>query len=581
MNQARTKLKAAVFAEKLDDCVNRLEKTVQEQSNDEKGQALLDRLNQQLQEHRQRGYLTVAFVGQYSAGKSSTIASLTGRGDINIDTDIATDEVAEYHWNNIRLIDTPGLYTERTAHDATTYEALAQADLVVYTLTYALFDSVTLQDFRRLAFEKTLQPKMLLLVNKANCEAGEWDARVANYKSSLEKSLQPHSLSEFPVCFADALDYREGAEDNDEELVAESGFEAFIDALNRFVEEKGVYGQLDTPARIVLEHADEAEILFQRSDSQDGAYLQQLHQLKRRNRLQRERLRTKVRDICTRLAGEVREQGNLLASSVGEAGGGAEAASISAQEAVQQVAQQANLELEQAANNVLDELQEDFRDVLSGPLAEQFVQPLAIADQSVNARNVREDTQDLERLKGQVRTLANIGQRVGVQISEMSMNATRQAAGLSLRATQVAGSQMHGIVLKVGHLVGVKFKPWQAVNIAGKIGTAAKWLGPAAAVFSLATEIHAAVQEEQRAAQAAQARQDARAQFTGIAAELKQSFESQLKQIEAETFDRVDEDIDAASKEQQASAEGCSEAVETIREIKQDVNSLLLSLQCI
>lgn len=578
MNQSRTELKTAVFAEKLDECVERLRKIVQQYADKEKGQAVLDRLEQQLEKHRQRGYLSVAFVGQYSAGKSSTIASLTGRADINIDTDIATDEVAEFQWNHVRLIDTPGLYTERPDHDATTYEALSQADLVVYTLTYALFDSVTLQDFRRLAFEKSLQPKMLLLVNKANCEAGEWDERIANYKSSLEKSLQPHSLSEFPVCFADALDYWEGVEDDDEELIEDSRFESFIEALNQFVEERGIYGQLDTPARIVIESVDEAELLFQRSDTQDGAYLQQLHQLKRRNRLQRERLRSKVRDICTRLSREVREQGNALAEAIGGDEGDAEAAAGNAQEAVQQAAQQANGELEQAVNGVIEELQEEFREVLSGPLAEQFVKPLTLDNDPVHVRNARENTGDVERLKSQVKTLAGIGQKVGVKVSEMSLNTTQKALGVSLRATQVSGSQMHNIVLNVGHLVGVKFKPWQAVNVAGKIGAAARWLGPAAAFLSVGAEVYSAVQENEQAQKAASARHDSRAQFTSIASELKQNFESQLAQIEAETFDSVDADIDAARNAQQASAEGCSEAVGEIRQVKKDVKALLGSL---
>jgi hypothetical protein len=89
--------------------------------------------------------LTVAFVGQYSAGKSTIISALTGRRDIHIDADIATDKTAPYDWNGIRVIDTPGLFTDRHDHDEITYEAIAKADLLVFCLTYMLFDTLTVE----------------------------------------------------------------------------------------------------------------------------------------------------------------------------------------------------------------------------------------------------------------------------------------------------------------------------------------------------------------------------------------------------------------------------------------------------
>jgi len=54
-------------------------------------------LEQSLDRYNQEGLLGVAFVGQYSAGKSTVISALTNRRDIKIDANIATDQVSEYH----------------------------------------------------------------------------------------------------------------------------------------------------------------------------------------------------------------------------------------------------------------------------------------------------------------------------------------------------------------------------------------------------------------------------------------------------------------------------------------------------
>ena len=50
--------------------------------------AIRQKLRDGLQEYKQQGALTVAFIGQYSAGKSTIISALTGQRDIHIDADV-------------------------------------------------------------------------------------------------------------------------------------------------------------------------------------------------------------------------------------------------------------------------------------------------------------------------------------------------------------------------------------------------------------------------------------------------------------------------------------------------------------
>ncbi|OZH55808.1 hypothetical protein AFK68_02180 [Hydrocoleum sp. CS-953] len=149
------------------------------------------KLRQELKEYREEGAIKVAFVGQYSAGKSTIISALTGKRDIKIDADIATDKTTNYDWNSIKIIDTPGLFTERQEHDEITYEAIKKADLLVFCLTYMLFDSVTVENFKKLAYDKGYRWKMMLVINKMSDEAGEEEEKIANYRYSLTEALKP------------------------------------------------------------------------------------------------------------------------------------------------------------------------------------------------------------------------------------------------------------------------------------------------------------------------------------------------------------------------------------------------------
>jgi small GTP-binding protein len=264
-----------------------------------------EKLHKELDEHRTRGFLTVAFVGQYNAGKSTMISALTGRRDICIDSDIATDKTVSYDWNGIKLIDTPGLFTDRKDHDKITYEAIRQADLLVFCLTYMLFDSITAENFKKLAYELVSRWKMMLVVNKMSKEAGEEEQKINNYRQSLATALQPYSLDEFPICFIDAKDYCNGIDKNKPRKLKASRFQTFIDTLNNFVEHRGALARLDTPIRIALSYVDEAQLSFIRDSNEDSAFFELLNRLSRTVRQERYRVRTKVQGIALRLSAAV------------------------------------------------------------------------------------------------------------------------------------------------------------------------------------------------------------------------------------------------------------------------------------
>ncbi|MHC5719116.1 MAG: GTPase, partial [Nostoc sp.] len=114
---------AAEIAKRFKKLTEKFDKLL-EQVNTPEISSIHSKLHQELKQYYEQGFLTVAFVGQYSAGKSTMMSALTGRRDIHIGADITTDKTTSYDWNGIQLIDTPGLFTDRKDHDEITYEAI-------------------------------------------------------------------------------------------------------------------------------------------------------------------------------------------------------------------------------------------------------------------------------------------------------------------------------------------------------------------------------------------------------------------------------------------------------------------------
>lgn len=532
-----------------------------------------EKLYQELDEHHQRGFLTVAFVGQYNAGKSTIISALTGRRDIRIGSDIATDKTANYDWNGIKLIDTPGLFTDRKDHDEITYEAIRQADLLVFCLTYMLFDSVTAENFKKLAYELSYRWKMMIVVNKMSDEAGEEEQKIANYRRSLATALTPHSLDEFPLCFIDAKDYCEGIDRNDDFLIEISRFPTFIHELNTFVKHRAMHTRFDTPVRITLAYVEQATLSLIRDSNEDSAFFELLNRLSRTVRQERDRLRTQIRSITLRLSAAVVNEGTFLVAAVGGKED-LEALAKQAESNVQKYYEKAGVEMEEAVKVAVESLHEEIRKVRQGDLAQAFVARLEV-NPKVSARKV-EPGVDAERLRSQVEFLQNIGEELGVGLINLATKTGANTSGQTfLRASNVAGSHLHQGVYTAGKFIGFNFKPYQAVNIAKGIGNAAKVLGPILAVALLAVDIHAMTQEEERAKELADARSEIASQFNAIAKELESQTEAWLGEVEAKIYGETEQQITVARCQEEDTISTSNKLVAQLTEVRKSLINIL------
>lgn len=536
--------------------------------------AIRQKVDDELKEYQEQGILGVAFVGQYSAGKSTIISGMTGRRDIRIDADIATDKTTNYDWNGIKVIDTPGLFTDRQDHDEITYEAINKSDLLVFCLTYMLFDSLTAENFKKLAYEKGYRWKMMLVINKMSDEAGEEEQKISNYRQSLADALKPYSLDEFPICFIDAKDYCEGIDGKDDFLTEISRFPTFIEALNQFVERRGSLARFDTPVRIALSCVDEAQLSFTRNSSEDSTLFEVLTRLSRTVRKERDRLRTKVKNIALEMSSGVASEGNTLAAAVGS-DANFENLNKQAELNVQKHYEKAETKLQEAVNVAVDDIQKEVEKILEGDLVKSFVACLD-KNQNISAQNLGAGM-DMERLKSQVNLLKKIGETAGVKLTTLASRSFAKTAAEQgfLRSIDVAGSGLHQGVVAVGKFVGFKFKPWQAVGMAKNIGNAAKFLGPALALVSVGLDILQMQQEHEREKQMSDVRRDITSQFQSIAKDLENQIEIQLFEFEQQVYGEIEKQIAAARLKEEEAISASNTWVKQLAEIRKDFDVII------
>jgi hypothetical protein len=433
---------------------------------------------------------------------------------------------------------------------------------------------VTVENFKKLAYEKGYRWKMMLLLNKMSDEAGEEEQKIANYSKSLAEALKPYSLEEFPVCFIDAKDYCEGIDEDEDFLLEVSRFKTFIDALNIFVQRRAALTRFDTPVRIALSSVDEAQLSFTRNSTQDTAFLEVLTRLSRTVRKERDRLRTKVQSIALRMSSAVANEGTILAAAVGS-DQNFERLNKQAELNVQKHYEKAENEMQEAVNVAVESIRQEVEEVLQGNLVQTFVACLE-KSQDVSAQNLGSGM-DVERIKGQVNWLKGIGETAGVKLADLATRGFAKTAAQQgfLRSMDVAGSGLHQGVLAVGKFVGFKFKPWQAVGVAKNIGNAAKFLGPVLAIASVAVDAYEMHQEQEREKQMADARREITSQFQAIAKDLENQVEIQLWQFEGQVYGEIEKQIAAARQQEESAITSSNTWVKQLAEIRKDFELIL------
>ena len=574
MNQSQ--FNAAAIGEQFQTTCNRFDRLLS-QNQDEKLLEIEQQFHQNIETYKQDGVLSVAFIGQYSAGKSTIISALTGNRDIKIDADIATDKTTSYDWNGIKIIDTPGLFTDRQDHDAITYKAIERSDLLVFCLTYMLFDSTTVENFKKLAYEKKYRWKMMLVVNKMSDEAGEESEKIPHYRQSLAEALKPYSLDEIPVCFIDAKDYCDGVDEEDDFLCEISRFETFTQELNNFVSSRGSLAKYDTPVRMALSAVNETQVHLTRNSGEDSTYFEILNRLNRKINQQRDRQQTKIDRITLQMSSDIAREGSMLARKVGS-NEDFEKLSKQAESNIQKYYERAGGEIQTVLGTVARNIQQDFAEVLQGDLVRHFVASFE-CKQNVSAQNINADI-DLENLKIQISNLQQISEKVGVSIQQFATAGARNATqkGFFYSATNVAGGNLHQTVYGVGKFLGFKFKPWGAVNLAKSIGNVAKCVGPALFVVGFAIDVADTIKQREREQQMADVRRDITSQFQAMGKNLESQLGMQLSEFNNQFYGDIERQIVSARQQQENAIASSNTWMKELLNLRKSFNEILAKI---
>lgn len=454
---------------------------------DTDNQVLVSKLDAELEQATDRKELSLAFVGQYSSGKSTIISAMTGDKQIKIDANVATDVVSKYEWNNILLMDTPGILAgKKESHDEATKEALKESDLIFYVLTSQLFDDIIFNNFIDLAYNQRLADKMFIVINKMGMESGEYDELVENYTVSLQKIFaeRGYSLDQFPVAFIDAYDYIEGVDEKDEEFIKLSHFGRFLDMLNAFVDQKGlIKKQFDTPVRILQSYLKNIQVA-----AVDKTISDFYNQFEQKLTSSEKEIKRDVEQVLSWFDSSCMNEVINLSSEIGaideEAVWTQKQNDLSNK--LSNMISEASDRIDTSINQNYDRLLKEMSE-FSGK--EALVKYTESIDAKINSPSI--SVEEKKSLTTQRNSLTYLLKQGANKVSSMAPGVNSISGGISA----ASGSTLHEGVLTIGHLFGKSFKPWQAVRWASNIAKVAKFGIP---VLATGLDIWMQVREDKR-----------------------------------------------------------------------------------
>ena len=518
-------------------------------ADDEKINTLMSDVPEPVAVENNGAALTVAFVGQYNAGKSTIISALTGKQDISIDADVCTDTVTAYDWQGVQLLDTPGIHAGYADHDTLTYRTIDRADLLVFVITGELFDDVIGNHFRDLAFDRNKAKEILLVVNKMGMDPGTPDVKLPD----IAKVTKPLSPEGFRTVFIDAKTYLEALEETDaedrKELFDIADFDQFVTALDTYVRDRGFIGRLTTPLFGIRSLARQAEAFLTVDMPEERAALELLNRKQRLFFSSRTRLKETLRGLVSAVIADITMYGDEVAESI---------APESTEESVQAEYQRAlrrteercaklEQEVKSAVEAELLGLKQELERLHEGTLVKQLRGRIEAAYDPDTKRVENVKSPRIERTVppdvlspsdrlARLKKVGDIVQGFSEYAAAWTTGPFAQAAKLG-SPTAARGSQAHYVIYNVGKFFGAKFKPWSAVNAARNIGRVGKILGKVAPFLVIIAEYWDQKKQEEHRQQLQDARDSVRRAYREVSHEIEVEFWTSYEQFSSDFYD--------------------------------------------
>lgn len=491
----------------------------------------------------------IVFVGQYSAGKSSILSILTGQ-QLEVGQGVTTNKCNFLDWNGIEVVDTPGIHTQkRPDHDEITYNAMAEADLIVFVCTAEGFSEGLGTHFRKLLIEQGKGNEMMLVFNKME------DSKYGNTKEGQEEFFKcdvlpvispEYTPEELFVTYIDTysyLDSRDAEGEDKEKLLEMSGFSNLFNNINKFIEKKKVVGKCTTSLYKLEQMLSEALSEFKTGDICVDGTIDLLNQQRKALVEVKEHIKTESYNIIRRNTQQVRDWGYEIANQLSSSDNEKEVNSRLQEKynATDSIYQQAAKELEEIIGCDINKLQKfaikleksEFSNSLKSAI-ERRIQEIKMSKQTASW----------------LKSGAEKAGKAGKWLSEFATGKNAESGWNAIfKLGAYSGSGAHEVVLKVGHFFGHKFKPWEAVKTASKIGKFGKILGAGGALLDVGLQIWDDHQESQTEKQLISYRSDIRNTFSEAANIIDMRFDEDTQTWVKDTLNPRIADIDNQIKE--------------------------------
>lgn len=491
--------------------------------------------------------IKIAFVGQYSAGKSTILSLVTGI-PLKTGKGITTEKCTELDWNGVKVVDTPGVATQnRPDHDKITLEAVADADLIVFVATQEGFSNLLGTYFRKLAVDEGKGHEMMLVINKM--ESTDGGNTPNQQKEILEKDILPvispeYNENDFYIAFIDAEKYQDYIEEVDEDqknfLLELSNFETFNKKLNQFIKDKNFLGRCTTSLYKLEQLLQDALAEFESGDLCVDGSVHMLNQQRNLLNETRQNIIDKAYNLIRQDTQKIIQWGDNIANELSS-------------EQKQDEVNQSLKEKYDATNEVYSEAVKKLEELIgieTGKLQEKIdalskssfaIDLKAIIKEKIS--NVKIDLVTFEKAQ----KAGTVAKNVGEWLAKYAAGAKAdELKGLDsfLKISGASGSSAHNMILSVGHFFGHKFAPWEAVKLASKVGQVGKFLGVAGAFTGVVFQIWNDSQEREKEKLLLGYRSDIRKSFRSAANQINMEFDKSTKTWIANVLDEKINEID-------------------------------------
>lgn len=566
------------WASKAADLLERARQTLLNQPSD-KVRVLAERIPSTLTSEGEK--VKVVFAGQYSSGKSTILRALTGREDIAVGADIVTEKATEYEWEGLSVVDTPGIHTEiRPDHDEITYRAIAEADLLVFVITNELFDSRLAEHFRNLAIEREKAHEMMLVVNKMRrCAAGNTPEAQKVILEDLRKVLDPYSPEDLRTSFIDAKAALESKTKRDEHIARalwnKSGFDRFVNELNRFVRDKGLAARYTTSLYTLEQVLQEALAAESTGDTDVDALEEVLLQRRRALMETEQRVLRGVEGEIHRTAARVREEGRRCAELIHLK---ADKEDVdreleAAQKRVEAYAQELIGTIEQVIATDLKDFDDRIDAITNSELAHELLPRLKrrLEDQ-------RTSVEISNRTKSTMAKGANVSAELGKFLVRYSFKGEMASLASFLKLSHYSGTEIHELVEAIGSFFGKSFKPWEAVKWTRFIANVGRVLAIAGTFLTIVLQIKEDAEAEKMERELREARSAVRSGFNEAAHVIELRFDNATKTYVAETLAPVLREVDEQLEELRHMQQVRGKLFQDIMGLLEETRSLISTL---